>query len=320
MRTGLKAAMTAGLSGGLLGVTLVAAPAHAAAGDPGLVSLGVDECAQDINGLEVVVTDTHVYRQGRLLPLPGGLDSAVRINDRGDIAGTDDGVAALWRERQLVRIGVADPSDTYSYVTGLNERGDVVGTSGTFGGQSRAFVWTGGAMRVLPGLGGDTGASDINDRGQVSGYAWDGSGAQRAVVWAPDGTLTELGTLGGHSLATALNNRGDVVGYSYTAAAGGSMRAVRWPQGAAPVPVEAPGSVLGIASDINERGRVVGNLAIATGPQQGFVHDATGPVRPVAPLVPGETTVLTAVNDYGTAVGCEFSGEASTAVLRYGPR
>lgn len=310
--------MTTGLSAGLLGVTLVASPAHAAAGDPGLVSLGVDECAQDVNGLEVVVTDTHVYRQGRLFPLPGGLDSAVRINDHGDIAGTDDGVAALWKDRALVRIGVADPSDTYSYVTGLNERGDVVGTSGAFGGPSRAFVWSGGTLRVLPGLGGDAGASDINDRGQVSGYAWDGTGTQRAVVWAPDGTLTELGTLGGHSLATALNNRGDVVGYSYTA--GGSSRAVRWAQGAAPVPVDAPESVFGIASDINERGRVVGNLAVAAGPQQGFVRDATGPLRPVAPLVPGETTVLTAVNDHGTAVGCEFSGDVSTAVLRYGPR
>jgi len=326
-RTRVTAGPAAAPLGLLLGLLLgpllllgVATPARAGGtDDPGLQDLGIAECAHDINGLAVVVTDTHVYRQGRTYPLPRGLDTAAHINDQGQIAGTAGGVAALWDGASVVRLGVADPSDTYSYPTGLNERGDVVGTSGSFGGPTRAFVWRGGVMRALPGLTGNAGASDINDAGQVSGYAWDGTATQRAVVWTADGTLTPLGTLGGHSLAAAINSRGDVVGYSYAPSPGGSMRAVRWLRGQAPVPVDLDGVVLALAADINDRGRVVGNLAPSGGPQQGFLRDGTAPVQPVQPVVPGDTTVLTAVNEHGTAVGCEFSADESRAVLRYGP-
>ncbi|GIG20995.1 hypothetical protein Cch01nite_17190 [Cellulomonas chitinilytica] len=323
MRIRSRTRVTTGPGAALLGAVLLlgtTAPAQAAhADDPGLQDLGIAECAQDVNGLAVIVTDTHVHRQGRTYPLPGGLDTAARLNDHGAIAGTDDGVAALWDGRRLVRIGVADPADTYSYATGLNERGDVVGTSGSFGGPTRAFVWRDDATHVLPGLGGDAGASDVNENGQVSGYAWDGTGTQHAVVWGADGILTALGTLGGHSLATAINNRGDVVGYAYSAPRGGSMRAVRWSTGGPPEPVDADGVVLAVAADINDRGRVVGNLSRPGGAQQGFLRDVGGSVRPVTPLVAGETTVLTAVNEHGTAVGCEFSAESSNAVVRYGP-
>ncbi|MBO9556405.1 hypothetical protein [Cellulomonas sp.] len=306
----------------VMGLSLVGLATPARAGrtdDPVLQDLGIAECARDVNGLGVVVTDTHVYRQGRTYPLPRGLDTASRINDQGQIAGTAGGVAALWDGRSVVRLGVADPADTYSYATGLNERGVVVGTSGSFGGPTHAFVWRAGVMHVLPGLSGNAGASDVNDAGLVSGYAWEGAATQRAVVWTPDGNLTQLGTLGGHSLAAAINNRGDAVGYSYSASPGGSMRAVRWLLGQGPVPVDVDGAVLALAADVNDRGRVVGNLAPVGGPQQGFWRDGAGPVRPVRPVVAGDTTVLTAVNEHGTAVGCEFSADESRAVLRYGP-
>jgi probable HAF family extracellular repeat protein len=312
-------ATAAGLVGGLLAA---AAPSQAQPDRGTLVDLGVDECAQDVNGLGVVVTDTHVYRQGRTRPLPGGLDTAARINDHGQIAGSDDDVAALWDGRSVVRIGVADPADTYSYVTGLNDRGDVVGTSGSFGGRSRAFVWSQGTVRVLPDLGGDAGASDINDAGQVVGYVWEGTGRQRAALWEADGTLVQLGTLGdggGHSLASAVNDAGEAVGYAY-APGGGPMRAVRWAPGQEAVPVDGDGTVFAVASDVNGGGRVVGSLAPSGGPQQGFVRDRRGDVRTVQPLVAGDTTVLSAVNDSGTAVGCEFSGDGSRAVMLYGSR
>ncbi len=322
-RLGTSLLATSLVATSLLGLSLLglATPAQAArADDPGLQDLGIAECARDVNGLGVVVTDTHVYRQGRTYPLPAGLDTAARINDHGQIAGTSGGVAALWDGRGVVRLGVADPSDTYSYATGLNEHGDVVGTSGSFGGTTRAFVWRDGVMHALPGLTGDAGASDVNDAGLVSGYAWEGGATQRAVLWTADGTLTTLDTLGGHSLASAVNDRGDAVGYSYTPSPGGSMRAVRWSFGRGPVPVDVDGAVLAIAADINDRGRVVGSLAPSGGPQQGFVRDDGAPIRSVLPVVPGDTTVLTAVNERGTAVGCEFSDTESRAVLRFGPR
>jgi len=312
--------VAAGLGLGLVGA---AAPSQAQPDRGSVLDLGIDECAQDINGLGVVVTDTQVYRQGRSRPLPGGLDTAARINDHGQIAGTDEGVAALWDGRGVVRLGVADPADTYSYATGLNDRGTVVGTSGSFGGRSRAFVWSQGVLRVLPDLGGDAGASGINDAGQVVGYAWDDTGTQRAALWGPDGTLVQLGSLGdggGHSLATAVNNRGDAVGYSY-APGSGPMRAVRWSPGQGSEPVDGDDTVFGLASDVNGSGRVVGNAVPASGSQQGFVRDRRGDVRFVTPLVAGDTTVLSAVNEKGTAVGCEFPADGgSRAIMLYASR
>jgi probable HAF family extracellular repeat protein len=313
-------AVWAGVVGGLVAA---AAPSQAQPDRGVVVDLGVDECARDVNGLGVVVTDTHVYRQGRTRPLPGGLDSAARLNDHGQIAGSADGVAALWDGRAVVPIGVAGPADTYSYVTGLNDRGDVVGTSGSLGGGTTAFVWSAGVVRALPDLGSDAGASGINDAGQVVGYVWDGTGTQHAALWQPDGTLALLGALGdggGHSLATAVDDGGDAVGYSYASSGGGTVRAVRWPHGQAAEPVDGDDTVFGVASDVNATGRVVGNVVPASGSQQGFVRDREGDLRLVAPLVEGDTTVLNAVNASGTAVGCEFSDTGSRAIMLYASR
>ncbi|MBO9553934.1 hypothetical protein [Cellulomonas sp.] len=322
MRTHIRTvAVAVGLVAGLVGV---AAPSQARSDAGAVLDLGIDECANDVNGLGAVVTTTHLYRQGRTYALPGGLDAAARINDRGQVAGTDGDLAALWDGRRLVRIGVADPADTYSYATGLNTRGDVVGTSGSYGGRTRAFVWSGGTVRVLPDLGGNAGATGINAAGQVVGYVRSATGPQRAALWEPDGTLVQLGALGdggGHSLAAAINDRGDVVGYSYTQTGAGPVRAVRWGATRAVEPIDGGGTVFAQAADVNGRGRVVGNLQLADGYQQGFVRDAQGEVRPLAPQADGDTSVLNAVNESGTAVGCVVAADGTErAVMVYGTR
>jgi probable HAF family extracellular repeat protein len=60
----------------------------------------------------------------------------------------------------------------YSQGLGVNDRGQVVGTSVTAGGQSRAFFWEKGRMTDL-GTNGQrsSGALDINSRGQIVGGA-----------------------------------------------------------------------------------------------------------------------------------------------------
>ena len=315
------AAVVAGLVAGLVGV---AAPGQARSDTGAVLDLGVAECANDVNGLGVVVTTTHLYRQGHTYALPGGLDTAARINDRGQVAGTDDDLAALWDGRRLVRLGVADPTDTYSYATGLNGRGDVVGTSGSYGGRTRAFVWSGGTMRVLPDLGGNAGATGINEAGQVVGYVRSPEGTQRAALWEVDGTLVPLGALGdggGHSLAAAVNGRGDVVGYSYARTGVGPVRAVRWPATGVAEPIDGDGTVFAQAADVNDRGRVVGNVQLADGSQQGFVRDAQGDLRALTPQADGDTSLLTAVNESGTAVGCVLAADGTErAVMLYGTR
>ena len=62
---------------------------------------------------------------------------------------------------------------TNSYAIAINDRGQVVGYSGTDRGMTgHAFLYSDGAMTDLGTLGGAVGswASAINDRGQVVGY------------------------------------------------------------------------------------------------------------------------------------------------------
>lgn len=108
----------------------------------------------------------------------------------------------------------------FSYASGINNAGQVVGQANTAGNNtSHAFLYSGGAMTDLGTLGGSYSyAAGINDAGQVVGYAHTaGDAAQHAFLYS-GGAMTDLGTLGGsYSRGTSINNAGQVVGYAYTA-------------------------------------------------------------------------------------------------------
>ncbi|GAA4625165.1 hypothetical protein [Cellulomonas oligotrophica] len=281
----------------------------------GLVDLGIDECAWDVNDRGTVLTTTHLVRGGRVLPLPGGLTSARFVNDRGQVAGEVDGRAAFWDGSRLWMVGALSPDHTLVYVTGLSERGELVGTSGAWGGEPAAFRWRHGVMTALEGLGGRTDANDVNDRGQVVGAAWVGD-TQHAVRWEADGRLVRLAGLGdgsGSSLATAVDDRGRAAGYSYLSAGSGDVRPVRWSASGAVAEVGPQGGALGVVADLSDRGRVIGWVAPPGQAQQAFAQDAGGPVRFVDPAA-GEVTLM-AVNDAGHAVGCLFTDDGERAVL-----
>jgi probable HAF family extracellular repeat protein len=106
---------------------------------------------------------------------------------------------------------LGNPPDSLNAATGINAVDQVVG--------SPAFVWTAGALTMLPALSGapagDAGATAINISGQVVG--WSGtagtSGAQDAASWS-GGTVTDLGTIDGigYNQANAINAAGQIVG------------------------------------------------------------------------------------------------------------
>jgi probable HAF family extracellular repeat protein len=76
------------------------------------------------------------------------------------------------------------PGRDGSVAFAINDRGQVVGISGTTFGEARAFLWENGKMTDLGTLGGDfSEASAINDRGQVVGWAMTAEGEQHAVLW-----------------------------------------------------------------------------------------------------------------------------------------
>jgi len=102
-----------------------------------------------------------------------------------------------------------------SSASGVNDAGQVVGTSTTTYGVSRAFAYGNGAMIDLGTLGGDySSASAINDQGEVVGTSTTTYGVSRAFLFA-NGVMYDLGTLGGdYSSASGINNNGQIVGES----------------------------------------------------------------------------------------------------------
>ena len=198
-----------------------------------------------------------------------------------------------------------------TFATAINNRGQVVGSSG-----GRAVVWEAGAAApaVLSDAGAGSHASAINDRGQVVGWASLG-GDSHAVLW-DRGTMIDLGTLGGpNSEARAINAVGQVVGFSDTAATDGAgapiRRAFLWEQGVLAVVEALPGFHHSQAHGINAAGRVVGS-SWGLGPgsrtresiqggravlwERGAPHD-------LGALAPGGSSVAYAINDAGHVVG-----------------
>ena len=170
----------------------------------------------------------------------GGPDAtAISINDRGQIAGqsytnsTPNPVLDtcgffamnvpteepfIWKNGKMTDLGTL--GGTCGFVTGQNDRGQVIGQSDLAGDLTfHPFAWDGRKLRDLGTLGGDTGYPEwIDDDGDIVGKA-DLAGpspqSHDAVLWQ-DGAIIDLGTLPGDACANAyyVNARGQVVGTS----------------------------------------------------------------------------------------------------------
>jgi probable HAF family extracellular repeat protein len=82
----------------------------------------------------------------------------------------------LWENGAAKDLGVL-PNDFGSFTTGLNHKGQVVGTSYDASGNFHAFLWENGTMTELSALFPTssnlypTRANEINSQGQISGMA-----------------------------------------------------------------------------------------------------------------------------------------------------
>lgn len=175
------------------------------------------------------------------------------------------------------------PGDTSGAATAINDRGQVVGISGTCDQAvgrrtaAHAVLWEKGKVIDIGNLGGDWWNTPyaINQRGDVVGFASlpgdDPDNPElRAFLWTRRGGIRNLGTLPGDvsSEAHGINDRGQVVGVSCDAA--GSCRAFLWEDGVMRDlnDLVAPGynGILTMAQDINDRGVITGR---AFDPQTG---------------------------------------------------
>jgi probable HAF family extracellular repeat protein len=185
---------------------------------------------------------------------------------------------------------------TISFADGLNDTGQVVGTSGLPGGPYYAALWSGGSVINLGGLPGSTfsGAKGINDAGQIVGYSGD-----VAAEWY-GGSIINLGGLPGStgSEAIAINGAGKAVGSSWFGVGYfANAFATEWSGGNVINLGGLPGSTFSEAIAINNAGQIVGysqigGVDIATEWSNGSVINLGGPSYVEAEAINGSGDVV----------------------------
>lgn len=256
-----------------------------------------------------------IWKEGALkaLPtLPGGNNAeALWINSRGQVVGvSENGVpdltcatatpsqflrfqAVVWGPNGEIHPLSPLKGDTVAFGFGINDKGQVVGSSGLCSNTAlppftngplaaHAVLWDkdgtprdlgslvkGGAINI-PGA--------INDRGEVAGGSQSSTGAPHAFLWTRETGMQDLGTISGDFASAApcchtINNRREVVGFSCPGPTG-MCRAFLW-QGKDPLDLNAlaPGSPLYLqqALSINDAGQIAGFGVTKTGDTHAFL-------------------------------------------------
>lgn len=200
------------------------------------------------------------------------------INDAGHVVGTSPYLyftrAYLYDGKTTKNIGFGDGPDLESYGEGINNVGQLVGTTETLDGKMCAFVWNNGSLKRLGTLGGDTSRGyAINDNGDVAGSSTLANGEKHAFLDRA-GKMRDLGTLGGtESEARAINQSRQVVGCSKTA--GNASNEAFIYTGGVMQALPTLGGTYACAYGINRAGWVVGQSTRTPGvfDFHGFVYD-----------------------------------------------
>jgi probable HAF family extracellular repeat protein len=281
-----------------------------------------------------------LYENGKLVDLgalPGDKDSSAEaVNAKGEVVGwSQKGGAFLFRNGKMTSIGGL--GNEAGSVTGINDRGDVVGFSDVGPREARdrnfmrAFLYREGKVRDLGAFDGRRSwAHGINDRGQVVGastvagdtkivklppikyaqrgiisdFKWFSSDHMRAFLYT-DGKMIDLGALphGQQSCANAINRSGDAAGWSRDGK--GIHHAVLF----ANCKVIDLGTLGGRESEaygINNKKQIVGWADTADGWRHAFLYSdgkMTDLARGSSLLGDDSASKASAINDDGTIVG-----------------
>lgn len=200
------------------------------------------------------------YRVVDLGMLAGASEStAAAVNDRGDVVGSSGAHAVRWRNGRIVDLGTLGGS--YSGAVDVNQRGDVVGYSQTTGDEStHAFVWRDGRMTDLSPLPGFWSSYATAINDRGDVVGFSvGDGPINAVLWQRDGTVIDLAARTGMHEVTDLDNAGRLVGS--VAPDGMNLYPALWYRGRLTVLSDRSGT----ASAINDRGEIAGYFVAGVG-------------------------------------------------------
>jgi len=285
---------------------------NSAADGPNLLgetAIGSEISKPDPDGEDFCAYGTHlecrgvVSVAGKLIPLanlPGGRNAnAFGINDLGELVGfSENGVrdstcatatpfqifqfeAVKWEPNgQVVELPpLKSAGDTVAYAMGINDLGQVVGSSGTC------------ATQGLPPL-------------NVNGL--------HPVLWERDGTPVYLGSLGdsqnmASNNASSINNLGQVVGTSQFT--DGTVHSFFWSKATGMQALEPfPGAfatVAGCCRTINDFGEIVGFAFDQAGPHAVVWFDRK--IKDLNTLIPADSPLYLlgaySINDSGEIVG-----------------
>ncbi|AKB31509.1 hypothetical protein MSSIH_0819 [Methanosarcina siciliae HI350] len=197
----------------------------------------------------------------------------------------------------------------YSNAEGINNKGQVVGTSQTDTGVEHAFLWQNGTMTDIETSGCDGYPRGINDNEQIVGFTFiEDDNAVHACLWE-NGVVTYLGVLPGgtESWPEGINNKGQVIGYSE--GIGFEVHAFLWQNGTmtdiGPSDVEYSD-----ARGINENGQVVGTSQDRYDPSRAFLWQ-NGVMTDLGTLG-GSYSSARGINDKGQVVGVSQTDTGET--------
>ena len=268
--------------------------------DSGVVVGLAETAVPDPNGEDICGFGTHltcrpfIWQNRHMSGLPtlgGNNGQASAINKSGQIAGYAENTVpdfgclpkritagVLW-EKGVAQALPPVGTDPDSQAIGVNNKGQIVGYSGTCTTAIHAVLWENGAPTPLHDLGSATSsiAYSINDNGQIAGQVASPDGTTfYAALWQDD-KIINLGTLPGDfaAFASGINSQGQVVGSTLTSTYAFS-HAFIWQNGVMSdlntlFPADS-NLYATMANIINERGQISGMGTVLNGPDMGAVH------------------------------------------------
>jgi probable HAF family extracellular repeat protein len=232
-----------------------------------------------IPGHESVRADASFYTVQDLGSFNGLVPTITGVNASGQVVGNVNGAQAVRYTPGLGWEAVADLGQSFSWASGINTHGDVVGYYINSTGRFRAYRSRDGVVKDIEPLAGDTMTLGfgIDDAGNVVGVSMAPGGVNHPFL-ADATTLTAqlVPSLGDTGSACALNAAGQVVGTYNTAS--GAQHGLRVDPGAGLLDItslDGPGFTVN-ACAIDTDGRVGGQFDRASGQTHAFKFSDAG--------------------------------------------